>query len=43
VLLAITERGEELLQKLSTLHREQLRGVGPQLQRALSAILASLG
>jgi DNA-binding MarR family transcriptional regulator len=43
VLLTITEPGEELLRKLSALHREQLRSVGPRLERALSAILASLG
>ncbi|HWA72404.1 MAG TPA: MarR family transcriptional regulator [Polyangiaceae bacterium] len=42
VLLSITERGQELLWRLSALHREQLRTVGPKLQRALSAIVASL-
>lgn len=42
VLLSITERGQELLWHLSALHREQLKTVGPQLQRALSAIVASL-
>lgn len=42
VLLRITERGQELLSRLSALHREQLKTVGPNLQRALSAIVASV-
>ena len=41
VLLSITERGQQLLWQLSALHREQLRTVGPKLQRALAAIVAS--
>jgi DNA-binding MarR family transcriptional regulator len=39
VLLSITPHGEEILSKLSTLHCEQLKTVGPSLQRALAAIL----
>jgi DNA-binding MarR family transcriptional regulator len=42
VLLSITERGQELLERLSAVHREQLATVGPKLQSALSAIVASL-
>jgi DNA-binding MarR family transcriptional regulator len=40
VLLAITPRGEAILDQLSTLHRDQLKTVGPNLHRALAAILA---
>lgn len=39
VLLSITPCGEEILSKLSSLHRQQLKTVGPGLQRALAAIL----
>ncbi|HYQ15723.1 MAG TPA: MarR family transcriptional regulator [Polyangiaceae bacterium] len=39
VLLTITKRGEDLLAQLSTIHRDQLKTVGPSLQRALAAIL----
>jgi DNA-binding MarR family transcriptional regulator len=42
VLLGITDAGQQLLSRLSTLHRDQLKTVGPTLQRALSAIVASL-
>lgn len=40
VLLSITALGEEVLGKLSSLHREQLRTVGPDLQRALAMIVS---
>lgn len=39
VLLSITPHGEEILGKLSSLHRQQLKTIGPGLQRALAAIL----
>jgi DNA-binding MarR family transcriptional regulator len=42
VLLSITEAGQQLLSRLSTLHRDQLKTVGPTLQRALATIVASL-
>lgn len=40
VLLALTPKGEAVLQRLSALHREQLRNVGPLMVNALQAILA---
>jgi DNA-binding MarR family transcriptional regulator len=40
VLLSITPRGEDILARLSALHRDQLQTVGPSLQRALTAILS---
>jgi DNA-binding MarR family transcriptional regulator len=43
VWLSITTRGEDILAQLSALHREQLRSVGPSLQRALAAILEKPG
>lgn len=43
VLLSITARGEEVLSKLSTLHRQQLKTVGPTLRRALGAIVDQVG
>jgi DNA-binding MarR family transcriptional regulator len=39
VLLALTPKGEAVLQRLSALHREQLRNVGPLMVNALQAIL----
>jgi DNA-binding MarR family transcriptional regulator len=42
VLVNITERGQDLLWRLSALHREQLRTVGPQLHQALAAIVDSI-
>lgn len=41
VLLSITEAGQQLLSRLSALHREQLKTVGPKLQLALSMIVAT--
>jgi DNA-binding MarR family transcriptional regulator len=40
VLLSITARGEEILTKLSQLHREQLKTVAPSLHRALATVLS---
>lgn len=40
VLLSITPRGEEILTKLSQLHREQLKTVAPSLHRALATVLS---
>jgi len=40
VLLTLTPKGERILQGLSVLHREQLRGVGRHLVDTLSEILA---
>lgn len=42
VLLSITDRGQDLLGRLSAIHQEQLASVGPKLQRALAAIIASV-
>ncbi len=39
VLLRLTPAGQALLQRLSALHRAQLRGVGPTMVAALSTIL----
>lgn len=39
VLLALTPKGDAVLQRLSALHREQLRNVGPLMVNALQAIL----
>jgi len=39
VMLALTQKGDAVLQRLSTLHREQLRSVGPVMVGALQAIL----
>ena len=39
VLLHLTPAGEALLRKLSALHQEQLERVGPEMVRALHAIL----
>lgn len=39
VLVEITEQGEQLLTTLSTLHREQLQTVGPQLIGSLSGVM----
>jgi DNA-binding MarR family transcriptional regulator len=40
VLLRLTDAGAELLQELSTLHREQLQTVGPAMLAALQTIAA---
>jgi DNA-binding MarR family transcriptional regulator len=40
VLLRLTLRGGALLRRLSTIHREQLRTVGPAMVNALGATLA---
>ena len=39
VLLILTPKGERILQGLSVLHREQLRGVGRHLVETLGEIL----
>jgi DNA-binding MarR family transcriptional regulator len=39
VLLRLTPEGAALLRRLSALHREQLRSVGPEMVAALQAIL----
>jgi DNA-binding MarR family transcriptional regulator len=39
VLLVLTTKGDALLQRLSALHRQQLRNVGPMMVGALKAIL----
>jgi DNA-binding MarR family transcriptional regulator len=39
VLLSVTRRGEEILQKLSELHRTELRTTGPRLLKALQAAM----
>jgi DNA-binding MarR family transcriptional regulator len=43
VLLKITPKGERLLHDLSLVHREELRGRGPGLLKALRALLAPKG
>lgn len=40
ILLRLTPSGERLLRRLSVLHRDQLRVVGPTLVDALSCVLA---
>lgn len=39
VLLSLTERGEQLLEKLSDSHRTDLRTRGPRLLKALQAVI----
>jgi DNA-binding MarR family transcriptional regulator len=36
--LALTSRGETVLEKLSAMHREQLRRIGPQINRLLESL-----
>ena len=43
ILVSLTPSGERLLRRLSVLHRDQLRVVGPTLVAALSAILDQNG
>jgi DNA-binding MarR family transcriptional regulator len=38
VLLALTAKGEDVLERLSTAHREQLRRIGPQFNRLLERL-----
>ncbi len=38
VYLTLTARGEEILQKLSTVHREQLRWIGPEINSLLDRL-----
>lgn len=38
VFIRLTERGEELLEKLASVHREQLRRIGPELRRILGLL-----
>ncbi len=40
VLIELTPHGEDLLHRLSILHRQELRTSGPALSEALSAVLA---
>jgi DNA-binding MarR family transcriptional regulator len=40
VLVSITSRGEEILRELSVEHRAELRSSGPDLAKALNALLA---
>lgn len=41
VCLALTPRGESILEKLSATHREQLHQIGPQISRLLKKLPAS--
>lgn len=41
--LRLTRRGEELLEKLSVSHRDELRTAGPRLIAALQSIIANRG
>ena len=43
VLLVLTPKGDAVLLRLSALHREQLRNVGPLMVTALQAILDGAG
>jgi DNA-binding MarR family transcriptional regulator len=38
VLIQLTKRGEKTLEKLSSLHHEQLRRIGPELSRLLERL-----
>jgi len=38
VFLALTERGEKMLEKLSAAHKEQLRRVGPRIESLLKRL-----
>jgi DNA-binding MarR family transcriptional regulator len=38
VYLALTTRGETVLEKLSAVHREQLQRVGPQISQILKRL-----
>lgn len=38
VYLTLTERGQRMLEKLSTAHKEQLRRVGPQIESLLKRL-----
>jgi DNA-binding MarR family transcriptional regulator len=40
VLIQVTTRGEQLLQRLSLAHKDELRSMGPSLVRTLQAIIA---
>jgi hypothetical protein len=39
VLLSLTPKGERVLRELSLHHREELRGAGPSLLRALKQVM----
>ncbi|HEX5218561.1 MAG TPA: MarR family transcriptional regulator [Verrucomicrobiae bacterium] len=43
VVIGLTARGEQVLEKLSEAHREQLRRIGPQLSRLLNELNGSAG
>ena len=43
VRIRLTTQGETVLQRLSTVHREELRSSGPLLVQALSALVARAG
>jgi DNA-binding MarR family transcriptional regulator len=38
VLVSLTERGEKILEKLSSVHREQLRQIGPEISHLLERL-----
>ena len=40
VILSLTRRGESLLARLSTVHRDELRRVGPHIESLLSRLRA---
>lgn len=40
VLIRLTSRGEKKLEKLSTIHRQQLRRIGPEISRLLEGLNA---
>jgi DNA-binding MarR family transcriptional regulator len=43
VYLALTDRGETMLERLSATHREQLRRIGPQIKRLLESLQGGSG
>lgn len=43
VVIGLTTRGEQVLEKLSEAHREQLRRLGPQLTRLLNELSGRAG
>ena len=38
VLIRLTQRGEDVLERLSSAHRRQLRRIGPELNRLLNRL-----
>jgi DNA-binding MarR family transcriptional regulator len=43
VYVRLTDEGEHVLEKLSTAHRVQLQGIGPELSRLLEGLRGSIG